>query len=158
MARDFRLLTARNIALTGKTRRGLEADQKVIAAHGCYAMTATTALTAQNTQGVFGIHETPTAFVQQQIEAVVEDVGVDVVKTGIDSWFELDGTRVLMMLFKGMLASATTVSLVAKSLREHNITKSVVDPVCHHLQQGEFDCLLTYRTGDGLYEWLTTSS
>lgn len=76
--------TARHIALTGKSRRGLEADQKVIAAHGCYAMTATTALTAQNTQGVFGIHETPTAFVQQQIEAVVEDVGVDVVKTGID--------------------------------------------------------------------------
>jgi len=67
----------------GKTRRGLEADQKVIAAHGCYAMTATTALTAQNTQGVFGIHETPTAFVEQQIKAVVEDVGVDVVKTGI---------------------------------------------------------------------------
>jgi hydroxymethylpyrimidine/phosphomethylpyrimidine kinase len=44
-------------------------------------MTATTALTAQNTQG---IHETPTSFVRQQIEACVEDVGVDVVKTGID--------------------------------------------------------------------------
>jgi hydroxymethylpyrimidine/phosphomethylpyrimidine kinase len=48
-------------------------------------MTATTALTAQNTQGVYGIHETPTSFVRQQIEACVEDVGVDVVKTGIDS-------------------------------------------------------------------------
>jgi hydroxymethylpyrimidine/phosphomethylpyrimidine kinase len=47
-------------------------------------MTATTALTAQNTQGVYGIHETPTPFVRQQIEACVEDVGVDVVKTGID--------------------------------------------------------------------------
>jgi hydroxymethylpyrimidine/phosphomethylpyrimidine kinase len=47
-------------------------------------MTATTALTAQNTQGVFGIYETPMAFVQQQIKAVVEDVGVDVVKTGIN--------------------------------------------------------------------------
>jgi hydroxymethylpyrimidine/phosphomethylpyrimidine kinase len=45
-------------------------------------MTATTALTAQNTQGVYGIHETPTAFVKQQIEACVDDVGVDVVKTG----------------------------------------------------------------------------
>jgi hydroxymethylpyrimidine/phosphomethylpyrimidine kinase len=61
---------------------GLEADQKVIAAHGCYAMTATTALTAQNTQGVRGIHVIPTAFVSQQIDACVEDVGVDVVKTG----------------------------------------------------------------------------
>lgn len=86
VARDFRLLNARHIqrVADGQTRRGLEADQKVIAAHGCYAMTATTALTAQNTQGVFGIHETPTAFVEQQIKAVVEDVGVDVVKTGID--------------------------------------------------------------------------
>jgi hydroxymethylpyrimidine/phosphomethylpyrimidine kinase len=88
VARDSPL-AARHIALTGETRRGLEADQKVIAAHGCYAMTATTALTAQNTRGVFGIHETPTAFVRQQIEAVVEDVGVDVVKTGIDYWIGL---------------------------------------------------------------------
>lgn len=61
---------------------GLEADQKVIAAHGCYAMTATTALTAQNTQGVKGIHVIPAEFVAQQIEACIEDVGVDVVKTG----------------------------------------------------------------------------
>lgn len=62
---------------------GLEADQKVIAAHGCYAMTATTALTAQNTKGVSGIHITPTDFVKKQIDACLEDVGVDVVKTGI---------------------------------------------------------------------------
>lgn len=62
--------------------RGLEADQKVIAIHGCYAMTATTALTAQNTLGVNNIHITPTDFVRQQIDACVEDIGVDVVKTG----------------------------------------------------------------------------
>lgn len=61
---------------------GIEADQKVIAAHGCYAMTATTALTAQNTQGVYGIHETPSNFVQKQIDACIEDIGVDVLKTG----------------------------------------------------------------------------
>jgi len=54
----------------------------VIAAHGCYAMTATTALTAQNTQGVYGIHEVPSEFVRKQISACVEDIGVDVVKTG----------------------------------------------------------------------------
>lgn len=46
-------------------------------------MTATTALTAQNTQGVRAIHEIPTAFVQQQIDACIEDIGVDVVKTGM---------------------------------------------------------------------------
>ena len=60
----------------------MEADQKVIAVHGCYAMTATTALTAQNTQGVYGIHETPSEFVRKQIDACIKDVGVDVVKTG----------------------------------------------------------------------------
>jgi len=45
-------------------------------------MTATTALTAQNTQGVHGIQETPPEFVKKQIAACIEDVGVDVVKTG----------------------------------------------------------------------------
>jgi ATP-dependent RNA helicase DDX5/DBP2 len=62
--------------------RGLEADQKVIAAHGCYAMTATTALTAQNTQGVYDVHEVPPAFLRKQIDACLDDIGVDVVKTG----------------------------------------------------------------------------
>ena len=46
-------------------------------------MTATTALTAQNTTGVFDIHQTPPEFVKKQIDVVVEDVGVDVVKTGV---------------------------------------------------------------------------
>ena len=46
-------------------------------------MTATTALTAQNTVGVSEIHYVPTSFVRQQIEACIEDIGVDVVKTGI---------------------------------------------------------------------------
>lgn len=69
--------------MTNSCRKsGLEADQKVIAAHGCYAMTATTALTAQNTLGVQDIHQTPSTFVKRQIDAVCEDVGVDVVKTG----------------------------------------------------------------------------
>lgn len=61
---------------------GLEADQKVIAAHGCYAMTATTALTAQNTKGVYDVHHTPPEFLRKQIDACIEDIGFDVVKTG----------------------------------------------------------------------------
>ena len=52
--------------------------------HGCYAQTATAALTAQNTLGVKGIHEIPTDFVKQQIDACVDDIGVDVVKTGMN--------------------------------------------------------------------------
>jgi hydroxymethylpyrimidine/phosphomethylpyrimidine kinase len=46
-------------------------------------MTATTALTAQNTTGVFAIHQIPPEFVKKQIDACIEDIGVDVVKTGI---------------------------------------------------------------------------
>jgi len=62
--------------------RGLEADQKVIAAHGCYAMTTTTALTAQNTLRVVDIHYVPSHFVRRSIDACISDIGVDVVKTG----------------------------------------------------------------------------
>lgn len=69
--------------LTDVNRSGLEADQKVIAAHQCYAMTATTALTAQNTQGVVAIHHTPPDFVVKQIDACIDDIGVDVVKIGM---------------------------------------------------------------------------
>ncbi|RSL94572.1 hypothetical protein CEP52_012569 [Fusarium oligoseptatum] len=77
----------------------LKLTKKVIAAHGCYAMTATTALTAQNTQGVKAIHVIPADFVAQQIEACVEDVGVDVIKTG-------------------MLAAAETIEMVEKDCRK----------------------------------------
>lgn len=62
---------------------GLEADQKVIAAHQCYAMTATTALTAQNTQGVNAIHHVPADFVVKAIDACINDIGVDVIKIGM---------------------------------------------------------------------------
>ncbi|GKT51623.1 putative importin [Colletotrichum spaethianum] len=80
---------------------GLEADQKVIAAHGCYAMTATTALTAQDTTGVHDIHHVPQEFLVKQIDACVNDIGVDVVKTGT----------------------------VVEALKRHKIPKAVVDPV-----------------------------
>jgi hydroxymethylpyrimidine kinase/phosphomethylpyrimidine kinase len=61
---------------------GLEADQKVLAAYGVYAMTATTALTAQNTLGVEDIHIIPSIFVGKQIRQVMEDIGCDVIKLG----------------------------------------------------------------------------
>lgn len=57
-------------------------------------MTATTALTAQNTQGVYGIHETPPSFVQQQIDACLDDIGVDVLKTGNSSCIIITCRRV----------------------------------------------------------------
>ncbi|KAM3518775.1 hypothetical protein MY4038_009997 [Beauveria bassiana] len=89
---------------------GLEADQKVLAAHQCYAMTATTALTVQNTKGVLGVHVVPAEFVGRQIDAVVEDIGVDVVKTG-------------------MLGSVETINVLSDMIEKHNLTTVVVDPV-----------------------------
>jgi len=65
-----------------REHRGLEADQRVLTAHGCYALTATTGLTAQNTLGVQDIFVVPAEFVKKQIKAGLEDVGADVVKLG----------------------------------------------------------------------------
>lgn len=89
---------------------GIQADLKTFFALGCHGTSALTALTAQNTVGVTGIHEIPPAFVRQQIDAVADDLGVDAAKTG-------------------MLASADIVLAVADAVRDHAITKLVVDPV-----------------------------
>lgn len=88
---------------------GIQADLKVFFALGCHGTSALTALTAQNTLEVSGIHEVPPAFVRQQIDAVAGDIGIDAAKTG-------------------MLASAPIVRVVASAVRDHNIDL-VVDPV-----------------------------
>ena len=62
---------------------GIQADTKTITALGGYAMTAITALTAQNTEGVFGVHEVPPEFVVQQMRLVLADIGADCVKIGM---------------------------------------------------------------------------
>ena len=62
---------------------GIQADLKTVTALGGYAATAITALTAQNTQGVFGIVGVEPAFIVQQMEVVLDDLGADCVKTGM---------------------------------------------------------------------------
>jgi len=62
---------------------GIQADIKTVTALGGYAMTAITALTAQNTTGVSGIHEVPPEFVAEQMRACLDDIGADAVKTGM---------------------------------------------------------------------------
>jgi hydroxymethylpyrimidine/phosphomethylpyrimidine kinase len=62
---------------------GIQADLKAFAACGVHGMTAITALTAQNTMGVTGVHPVPEAFIVEQVRAVVEDIGVDAVKIGM---------------------------------------------------------------------------
>ena len=89
---------------------GIQADLKVFFALGCHGTSAVTALTAQNTVAVTGIHEVPDEFVVAQIDAVASDIGIDAAKTG-------------------MLASAPIVEAVAKAVEANGIEKLVVDPV-----------------------------
>ena len=62
---------------------GIQGDIKTVTALGGYAMTAITALTAQNTLGVFGIHPIPDDFIAQQIDLCLSDIGADAIKTGM---------------------------------------------------------------------------
>lgn len=89
---------------------GIQADLKTFAALGCYGMSAITALTAQNTTGVRAIHAAPPEFLDQQIDAVVEDIGVDAVKIG-------------------MLHSPEIVRTVAGAIERHRLANVVFDPV-----------------------------
>jgi len=88
---------------------GIEADLKTMSALGVYAMAAITSVTAQNTVGVFGVHDLPPEFVARQIDVVANDIGVDTAKTG-------------------MLSNAAIVDAVAQMMEKHAI-KTVVDPV-----------------------------
>lgn len=89
---------------------GIEADLKTFTALGCYGMAAITAITAQNTQGVFAIYDVPPPEVARQINVVVDDLPVHAAKIG-------------------MLSNAAIIAAVAGSLRRHPIEKLVVDPV-----------------------------
>ncbi|MDH3229821.1 MAG: bifunctional hydroxymethylpyrimidine kinase/phosphomethylpyrimidine kinase [Alphaproteobacteria bacterium] len=62
---------------------GIQADIKTVTALGGYAMTVVTALTAQNTEGVSGIVETPAGFIGKQMRLVLKDIGADVIKIGM---------------------------------------------------------------------------
>ena len=85
---------------------GIQADIKAVTALGGYADTAITALTAQNTIGVHGVHEVPPEFVTQQMDVVLRDIGADAIKTGM-----LHRTDVLEATIKG-LAAAGNLPLV----------------------------------------------
>ncbi len=89
---------------------GLQADLKTFAALGVYGTSVVTAITAQNTTGVTRVLETPAPVVAAQIDAVMDDIGADAVKTG-------------------MLANARIIRTVADKIREHGIQRLVVDPV-----------------------------
>lgn len=89
---------------------GIQADLKTFAALGVYGTCALTAVTAQNTVEVRRAADLPLEMIGSQIDAVVDDIGVDAVKTG-------------------MLSSSAIVDTVADKLEEHRLEKLVVDPV-----------------------------
>jgi hydroxymethylpyrimidine/phosphomethylpyrimidine kinase len=89
---------------------GIQADIKTMTMNGVYAMSAITALTAQNTTGVTAIQEATPEFLRQQLDAIFEDIFPDAVKIG-------------------MVASSELINVIAESLKAYNATNIVVDPV-----------------------------
>jgi hydroxymethylpyrimidine/phosphomethylpyrimidine kinase len=89
---------------------GIQADLKTMTLNGVYAMSAITALTAQNTTGVTGILEVTPGFLQQQIDSVFTDIRPDAVKIG-------------------MVSSAALIGVIARRLRFYRAERIVVDPV-----------------------------
>lgn len=89
---------------------GIQADVKTMTMQGVYAMSAITALTAQNTMGVRAIQEVTPTFLAQQLDAIFEDIPPDAVKIG-------------------MVASSELIRVIAERLRHYNAKRIVVDPV-----------------------------
>ena len=89
---------------------GIQADMKTMIANGVYAMSAITALTAQNTTGVQGIFEVTPEFLEQEIDSIFTDIRPDAVKIG-------------------MVSSTGLIESIAKKLTEYKAENIVVDPV-----------------------------
>ena len=80
------LLRGRVLSIAGSDSgggAGIQADIKAVTALGGFAMTAVTAITVQDTQGVSAIHAVPDAIISAQIDAVLADIGADAIKTGM---------------------------------------------------------------------------
>ncbi len=89
---------------------GIQADIKTMTMNGVYAMSALTALTAQNTQGVTNIMEVSPDFLQDQLDAVISDIYPDAVKTG-------------------MVSSSSLIKVIARTIKTYSLKNLVVDPV-----------------------------
>lgn len=89
---------------------GIQADLKTITVHGMFGMSAVTALTAQNTTGVFGVLESTPEFVAQQIDCIFEDIRPDAVKIG-------------------MVSNADIIRVIAERLTFYKAENIVADPV-----------------------------
>ncbi|MGE5629603.1 MAG: bifunctional hydroxymethylpyrimidine kinase/phosphomethylpyrimidine kinase [Caulobacteraceae bacterium] len=89
---------------------GIQADIKTITVHKIYAMSAITALTAQNTTGVYGVMEAAPEFVGQQLDCIFTDIFPDAVKVG-------------------MVSNSRIIEVIVEKLKQYNAKNIVVDPV-----------------------------
>ena len=89
---------------------GIQADIKTMTANGVYAMSAITALTAQNTTGVYGIMEVTPEFLANQLDCIFTDIRPDAVKTG-------------------MVSSSALIEVIAQKLTQYKAENLVIDPV-----------------------------
>ena len=109
--KDMKMKTALTIAGSDCSGgAGIQADIKTMTMNGVYAMSAVTALTAQNTTGVTGIQESSPEFLEMQLDAVFEDIYPDAVKIG-------------------MVASGELIKAIAARLRHYDAGNVVIDPV-----------------------------
>ena len=89
---------------------GIQADLKTISAHKMYGMSVITALTAQNTTGVFGVMDVPPEFVEKQLDAVFTDIFPDAIKIG-------------------MVSNAQIIVAIAEKLSQYKAKNIILDPV-----------------------------
>lgn len=89
---------------------GIQADIKTISACGCYAASAVTAITVQNTLGVTAVHPIPSDIITGQIDAVLSDIGADAIKIG-------------------MLQDSHIILAISKCLKKYSIKNIVLDPI-----------------------------
>lgn len=89
---------------------GIQADIKTFSAHGVYGMSVITAVTAQNTQGVFAVQDIDKIIIEKQIEAIYEDIQVEAVKIG-------------------MVSQIDTIKVIAQQLKKYKAKNIVLDPV-----------------------------
>lgn len=97
---------------------GIQADMKTMTANGVYAMSAVTALTAQNTTGVTDILESTPHFLGEQLDAIFTDIFPDAVKIG-------------------MVSSADLIVVIAEKLKQYKAKNIVVDPVMVATSRGK---------------------
>jgi hydroxymethylpyrimidine/phosphomethylpyrimidine kinase len=102
---------------------GIQADIKAVTALGGFAMTAVTALTAQNTTGVFGVHAVPPAFVQQQMRLVLDDLGADCLKLGM-----LHSSELIRAVAEVVADAAAGVPLVVDPVMVAKGGAALLDP------------------------------